>query len=244
VTATKGLTTVKNPYWDAVQKFPNDELRWNKSRFQPDSYPIVGDLMRSFRNGTPQPDLANFDESKALTRTSLVKQYAWAIPSNQTLVWIRKRFLGQEFVEIGAGRGYWAWMLEQVGIPTVAYDEKLVALGEENGYFKDGGDRTFHDVMRGGPEAAARHSDKVLFLCWPPYDNDLAVECLRAYQGDTLVYVGEGDGGCCANDDFFRELEEGWDEIDCHDDMIQWSGIHDYLWVYRRRVPALIKEEP
>lgn len=41
----------------------------------------------------------------------------------------------------------------------------------------------------------------------------MAVEALRAYQGDLLVYVGEGNGDACADDDFFAELEDGWELV-------------------------------
>lgn len=243
------MTAVRldNPYWRIVEKFPNSGLRWSKGRFEPESYPIISDLMEAHRKGTPLPDLANFDENKSPTRSSLVKQFAWAIPSDQTLAWIRKRLLGREVVEIGAGRGYWAWMLEQVGIPVTAYDEKLLGLGEEIGYFKDAGEHTYHEILRGGPEKAALHPDKVLFLCWPPYDDDMAVNCLRAYQGDTLMFEGEGEGGCTANDAFFTELAVNWVEVDQHYPT-QWSGIHDFLTIYRRSERqidlTIIREEP
>ena len=41
-------------------------------------------------------------------------------------------------------------------------------------------------------------------------DGPMACDCLAAYAGNTLVYVGEGVGGCNADDDFFHELLQSW----------------------------------
>ncbi|HXV34238.1 MAG TPA: hypothetical protein VD769_09530 [Gaiellaceae bacterium] len=38
--------------------------------------------------------------------------------------------------------------------------------------------------------------DRVIFLCWPPHDDDAASYApLRAYTGEVLVYAGEGREG-------------------------------------------------
>jgi len=54
-----------------------------------------------------------------------------------------------------------------------------------------------------------------LFLCYPP-DNDMAMQCLRAYKGQRLVYVGEGRGGVNASPAFFDELDSDWDVVAVH----------------------------
>ena len=44
--------------------------------------------------------------------------------------------------------------------------------------------------------AARGHRERTLVLCWPPYDDDAAsYAVLRAYRGDTLIYIGEPDEG-------------------------------------------------
>lgn len=105
------------------------------------------------------------------------------------------------------------------------------------------------------------NSLRTLFLCWPPYNGAMAIEAVRAYQGDTVVYIGESYGGCTADDDFFTLMGEGYEPCDksecsgdnepdyCHlyhgdlkpewervDDVVipRWYGLHDYLYVYKR----------
>lgn len=229
---------IENPYWAEVQTFPDSKLWSRKGLFQPESYPDL----RNYLHNDPRR-LLDPKNLERRSRKALVSKYAWAIPSDKTIIWLGQRLVGRQVVEVGAGRGYWAWLLEQIGIEVICYDNALISLGEENPYFKNCGEHTYHDVLRGDAQAVALHSDKVLFLCWPNYDSSFAVDTLRAYQGDTLVYIGEGDGGCCANDDFFYLLETDWEEIDCND-MIQWEGIHDYCWIYRRKTTPVIQEEP
>lgn len=74
---------------------------------------------------------------------------------------------------------------------------------------------------------------RTLLLCWPPYDSKMASQCLRAFQGDSVAYVGEHEGGCCADDAFFKALEKGWENVR-EVDLPQWPGMHDYLSIWRR----------
>ena len=81
----------------------------------------------------------------------------------------------------------------------------------------------------------ARHfPERTLFLCWPPYRGAMASKSLEFYAGKTVIYVGEGHGGCTGDDKFHRMLECGWEEVE-EVEIPQWDGIHDRMWVYRRR---------
>jgi hypothetical protein len=90
----------------------------------------------------------------------------------------------------------------------------------------------------GGSEVLAEddNADRVLLLCWPPYDDPMAHDALHAYRSDLLIYVGEGYGGCTADDGFFDLLERDWSEV-ARMDIPHWAGIHDYLTIFRRDVP-------
>ena len=74
----------------------------------------------------------------------------------------------------------------------------------------------------------------MLFLCWPPYAAPMAADALAAYDGDTLIYVGEGAEGCTGDDRFREALAANWDEVADHR-LVQWFGLHDWITVYRRR---------
>jgi hypothetical protein len=167
-------------------------------------------------------------------REELVRTYAWAVPSPQILAWIAKRC--KSIVEIGAGRGYWAQQLAARGVDIVAYDSS-VADGrmKSNGWHKrkDEDGNLWFDVQRGGPKKLTQHADRTLFLCWPPYDNQMAVECLKHYRGQRLLYVGEWDGAC-ATPRFFEQIEKEWHEV-AQEIIPGWPIARDYLWLFERK---------
>jgi len=159
-------------------------------------------------------------------RNPLVRKYSWAVPDEVAVRVIAG--LGPT-VEIGAGTGYWAKLITDAGGDVVAYDDAPYA-----NHWCDG---EHFRVHRGGYAPAGKHPDRVLFLCWPPYDNALAADALLSYEaagGETLVYVGESVGGCTASHEFFSLLSTGW-EAHQTIDVPQWFGINDYLTVYRRK---------
>jgi len=117
-----------------------------------------------------------FDELGAVG-DSLVERYAWAIPDDRALR-ILRHFA--PLVEIGAGSGYWAALLQAQGVNVIPFD----AVVPEEGHTA---------VRRGGaevlstPEAAGR----TLFLCYPDESGKLAQDCLNRFTGTTIVHVGE-----------------------------------------------------
>jgi hypothetical protein len=155
--------------------------------------------------------ICNKDLSIALKRDEYVKKYAWAIPDDKAIK-ICKKYL--PILEIGAGRGYWASL---IGHDIQCFDiEKY-----ENTYYPI--DTKFK-----------MDNSCTLMFCWPPYDDQMAFDYLKEYTGDTIIYIGEGCGGCTADDQFHDELENSWKEIETYK-IPQWPGIHDYLSVWRRK---------
>jgi len=73
--------------------------------------------------------------------------------------------------------------------------------------------------------------DRTLLLIWPSYGETWATEALGAYQGDTCIYVGEGRGGCTADDRFHQMLHEEWSLAETVA-IPQYLGLHDRLEVW------------
>lgn len=161
-------------------------------------------------------------------------RYAWAIPSPQAAKWIAERC--PRIVEVGAGRGYWAKVLSDAGCDVVAY-EPTVENGDLNAnhwFASSVAYGLYFPVECGDHQKAWLHPDRTLMLCWPPYDDGMASEALAGYRGEQLLYVGEGDGGCCGDDRFWKMVSDGWEEAgDCN--IPQWPGMHDYVTLYRRK---------
>jgi hypothetical protein len=166
-------------------------------------------------------------------RHRLVAKYAWAIPNEEALETIAKY---GPIVEIGAGNGYWAFLLRSMGVEVKAFD--LQTNLKANRFFEPTRDRDepkhWTKVEQGGSEKAQQYSDHSLFLCWPPYGDEMAVNTLKAYSGDTLIYVGEGYYGCTADKSFFEYLEEDWERIEFVS-IPTWAIVGDCLSVYRRK---------
>ena len=166
----------------------------------------------------------HWDKRRVWTR-----EFSWAIPTDSALQIIAD--LGP-IVEIGAGTGYWAHLLRAMGVDVKAYD---LYPPSENGWHP--GAAQWTKVVEGGPERAGFHEDRTLVLCWPPYSSEMAANALKVYQGTTVVYIGEGNGGCTGDDEFHELLESHWD-IELHQ-IPQWYGIHDILHVCKRKVRSL-----
>jgi hypothetical protein len=149
--------------------------------------------------------------------------------------WLAKTLNGQGVVEIGAGSGYWAWQLTQAGVDVAAYDPQRP--GPNNQFNQH---RLYHPVAEGDHEKAAEHPDRALMLCWPSYGAPFAKQALHTYQGDTLVYVGESEGGCCADDRFHRILRRDFAEADESPFHVTFWGIHCALTVWRRKPKAAL----
>jgi hypothetical protein len=90
----------------------------------------------------------------------------------------------------------------------------------------------------GRKDAVNKYMMPGLFMCWPEYAADWAYKALMRFQGDHLVYVGEGYGGCTADDNFHKELNENWDEVQLIA-LPQWFGLHDYLSIHKRKAPII-----
>lgn len=208
----------KNPYWDAIRALPGERFAWEYDhRWEPVTWHL----------GT----------GTIVMRQEYCHTYTWAIPDPLSLAVVAEH-LAPCAVEIGSGTGYWAWQMEQLGVTMHCYDLLPPHLSRENIYHPPESEQAFRSVyttvLQGNHTMAAQHPDCTLFLCWPPYESPMAADALRAYQGKKLVYIGEGQSGCCADDTFFALLDEAWELTDEHRP-IQWSGIRDYIQVFERR---------
>lgn len=208
----------ENPFWEIVRRVPAEPSYWTK-RLEPDGHWAFFDretMRRAYAAG--------------LDRSSLCVRYSWSIPSPGDIRWIGEQLAGQSVVEIGAGSGYWAWQLRQAGTQVTAYDPHRPS--PENPFVKH---RTYIDVIEGDHTAAARHPEAALMLCWPSYGATFATRALAAYRGSTVIYIGEGEGGCCAEDEFHQALERDFEPGGVSPFHVTWPGIHCNLTVWRRK---------
>lgn len=153
-------------------------------------------------------------------REKLVSKYSWAVPSNEA---IKKIAEYGPICEWGAGSGYWAHLLQKVGVDVIAYDAAPWD--------------TLHFPVKREADTSVIPGDRALLLVWPPYENAMAYNALQAYAekgGKTLIYVGEDYGGCCASDEFFQALPRLGFTEDADMAIPTYSGVNDGMVIYTR----------
>lgn len=157
-------------------------------------------------------------------RREMIQKYSFAIPDDIAL---QKLVEYSPVIEIGAGLGYWANLVNEMGGKAICYDDDSWELSKmQKPYTK------IHPMSKLNKDDFSVSS---LFLCWPPMEK-MSEDYLKMYiknGGKTVIYVGEGWGGCTANDDFFEILENNF-KIKLRHKIPQWEGIRDDFCVYTK----------
>ncbi|HEY6091818.1 MAG TPA: hypothetical protein VIV83_07495 [Gemmatimonadales bacterium] len=122
-------------------------------------------------------------------------RYSHAWPHVEALEALKAR---APIVEVGAGTGYWAWMLRNGGVTVFASDIRPPRRAW-----------THIDVLDAA-QAAAQHPEATLFLCWPPPADSMALRALTAYHGRRVVVAGDYKN--IADAQFFTALARDWVE--------------------------------
>jgi hypothetical protein len=148
--------------------------------------------------------------ARSPNRQNLVRKYCWTIPDPDTVAFVAKHAQGG-LVDPIAGTGYWAYLLAQVGLDVVCYDQNPGTALVTNGWH---GEDLYAGVRaRDGAEAVAQHPDRTLFLSWPPFQQDVGTRILMSYKGKRVIHIGE-DEGHTGDDELRRILDSDWTEVD------------------------------
>ena len=145
---------------------------------------------------------------------------------------------GHTVLDCGAGSGYLTHHLQRQGVEIeglVLGPNQFTLPGTRMRYNYYGFKRTFMKkrLLKGNYLTHDLSGYSAFILSWPDYSHPAAYQLLqRLPAGALLIYQGESDGGCCADDDFFVYLEDNFEEreemthalnaVHC-----QFFGIHD-----------------
>ena len=141
---------------------------------------------------------------------------AFACPNTHAIEALKMFSKEEGIMEVGAGVGYWAFVLRNAGINVLAYDKqppsdsswkcKKIHSNEYHGQFP-----AWSEVLPGDTAAPCK-TDRVLLICYPPPDSAMGVKALQGFSGNRLAYVGEmrGDTGTA---DFEGRLRADWDLV-------------------------------
>lgn len=176
------------------------------------------------------PDPTQLDRQMAFDvgRGYFVRSHSWFLPGRE-LVEYMSRY--EQVLEIASGTGFFASLCPNV-IATDLKSEAKKWWPEGASYFTEVEDMD-------GREAYAKYKDQVqaVFIAWIEYDSDQKHlwfnDLLNQIGNHDLIVVGEGPMGCNANDEFFRVLDQDFEDIETIP-MARWRGLHDRATVYRR----------
>jgi len=191
-----------NPYYET----------WCRLQVNPEAFEYMYNGRRSRLWSDP---LLRADLIKSVARWPLIHRYGFAIPSEEALQAIAAL---SPIVEIGAGAGYWAWMLKERGATIQAFDPRPV-LGNHYRFTN-----YYSPIAKGDYRRALKmYPDRTLFVSWPSYSQNWAAQALRLHKGQYVAYIALLDYG-------FKEKQ--------FIELPQWDGIHDNLWIYEK-IPGI-----
>jgi hypothetical protein len=191
---------------------------------------INNPYMQEFLVARRHPDAVSWEFQHRFTH-----KYSWSVPTDAALLAI-KNFAPAGICEIGAGTGYWAKLLRELGVNVAAYDPNPVEEGG-NRYHKNV--TSFTTMERGDVTAVSQHSDRVLMLCWPPkgwgeHGSPMSHEALEQFAGDRLVYIGQGRGGVTGTEEFHQLLKRDWTCVK-RTRLPHFKHIYNALHLYQRK---------
>lgn len=172
------------------------------------------------------------DFSLMMFRAKYIEQFGFTTLSQNLINKVSQLFKNDKIIEVGAGSGWLSYNLQQKGLDVTAVD--LKPLNNEYGF-----KHSYTDVIEANAQDyITQHQYDTIIMSWPDYDGDFAANILALmHKGKTLIYIGEREGGCTANDDFFHLLEQKCTLNEVFTQQIQplsrsWPGIHDKWYVY------------
>lgn len=165
-------------------------------------------------------------------RGKLRSHYSYAVPDELV---IERLVEESPIVEIGAGLGYWGWLVDQKGGEIICFDYKGPG---ENDYVEMR--EEYYPVHQGSYEVLDDHSDRTLFICWPNDFNqksgwsDETLETYLSNGGHTLALVSEGNGGAAGSDRLFEIIESEMKRVDCIT-LPTFPALHDKLEIFKTK---------
>lgn len=165
-------------------------------------------------------------------RQTAVKTHGFSIPTEKAMDLLK---LHNPLLEVGAGTGYWAYEMRKRTIDVIATDISPEPMSNIYGFSK-----TWTPVEAlSAIDAVRKYPGRTLFVSWPTFGESWITEALKEYKGKYFFFVGEGSGGCTADDAFFELLEKEW-TVKEYISILCWPGIRDSMCIFQRNIPDVI----
>ena len=152
-------------------------------------------------------------------------QWSWFLFGQEWLDDIARIVRGRHVLELFAGNGWVARLMQQRGVDWLATD------------VKPGNDWVVEYDVEQFPQNFLESSwyldydFDIIFASWIPYGS--ALDALIASYGKPMIVVGEGFGGCTGSEEFWAKYGAAYvtEVYPGFHDVPQWDGIHDGTWL-------------
>jgi 2-polyprenyl-3-methyl-5-hydroxy-6-metoxy-1,4-benzoquinol methylase len=209
-----------------VRKYGHDD-RLMSNKLKPDEKANIGKWMTYIQYIGP-PNLSDLTH-----REKVVRAYGWSFPSKRELDLIKTRTEGKSILEIGCGKAFYSFLLKLNGCINITCSD----IGDPETKNVDANAKTTNkkfmpiDIIDAINAVEKYHTD-VLLIVWPNY---FLAEVVKKFTGDMIIYIGEGDGGCCAGSDFFDTVDSEGFILDYYERAdLSWSCINTYTHIFTR----------
>ncbi len=157
----------------------------------------------------------------------LVHAYSEAIPTLDALELLASL---SPLVEIGAGAGYWARLLDDLGADIIATDH---VASQSNIWTSSSQPWTTVKVCD-ALDAVRQHGHRNLFCCWPTRPHGYLEAALPAYIGQTLALITDGPiDPELGPDPLYSVLKRDW-SLSQQLELPHWPARNDSLMIWRR----------
>ena len=161
-------------------------------------------------------------------RRRFTSHYGFAVLTSDAVDAIASTLDEHTVLEVGAGNGYLAARLRDAGVVMNATD---LAAPQDSNY--DLGDTCHTDVdIMEAREAIQVFSPSALLWSWP-FPENASGEALRAFDGSTLVYIGEQTDGCTGGRIFHQLLDSRY-SLTQQVHIPSFPGVYDSAAIYQR----------
>jgi hypothetical protein len=175
-------------------------------------------------------ELVKFEISSYEKRSEFVHNSSFHLPSDSLIGLLCEM---QPILSVGCGLGFTESLAIKKNCDIVCVD--LYPDPKENRYFDNSATSYTEVIKMDAVQAVLKWPERNVFMAWPPYNRPMADNVAQAMApGGTLIYIGEGAGGCTGDDGFFFTLEKEFQEIETEANIPRWRGIYDEVRVFKK----------
>jgi len=187
-------------------------------------------------------DFPNLDTDIELFKLKeTIQTYTWVCPTDynhSTILNVLEN--SKKILDVGCGSGYWIKAIKNIFPEKEIKGIRLNCYGVDNNTIEGTEDLIeeidFNDFIKENE----MDFDTIL-LFWPPYSTPMGYDVLKHFKDNKnikrIIYIGEGEGGCNADDDFFKLLDEMKEQEEIkviYKDLDTFNFLHDHMRIIEK----------